>query len=111
MKKKIKKEIKKIIPIIVNNRNNRRTLLAIICYYCQWDPIIANNSQKIDPDLLMPPRRAPPGHRAAGAGAGAGGRALAGRAPSACRATRGRWKTALEARAAVITTQAVVKAR
>jgi hypothetical protein len=43
MNKIIKKIIKKLIPIIVNNRNNRHTLIAIICYY--WDAIIANNSQ------------------------------------------------------------------
>ncbi len=38
MNKIIKIIIKKLIPIIVNNSNNRHTLIAIICYY--WDAII-----------------------------------------------------------------------
>jgi hypothetical protein len=44
MQKTIKKTIEKIIPIIVNNRNNRHTLMAMIIGY-YWDAIIANNSQ------------------------------------------------------------------
>jgi hypothetical protein len=41
----LKKIIKQIIPIMVNNRNNRHTLLAIIGYYWVAIMIIANNSQ------------------------------------------------------------------